>query len=97
MSTVQPAFSIDIEFTGANKNGVSKSGKPYWVLGAFAHLPGIKHPQMYELFTMDPAALKAPGTYRVPLISSIKEGRLSFEPDLSAAVAAPAPQAGRAA
>lgn len=97
MSAAQPALSINIEFTGANRNGVSKGGKAYWVLGAFAHLPGVKYPQIMELFTMDAAALKAPGTYLVPLISSIKEGRLAFEPDLTAAVAVPVPQAGRPA
>jgi len=90
--SAQAALSLTIEFTGANRNGVSsKSQKPYWILGAFAHLPGVKYPQTMELFTMDPTALKAPGTYLVPLISSIKEGRLSFEPDLSAAVAVPVP------
>lgn len=87
----QPQLSITVEFTGANRSGQSKSNKPYWVLGAFAHLPGIKYPQAFEVFTMDAAQLKAPGTYLVPLISSVKEGRLSFDPDLSAAVAVPVP------
>lgn len=97
MSQAQPPLSITIEFTGANRNGVSKGGKPYWILGAFAHLPGVKYPQTMELFTMDAGSLKAPGTYLVPLISSIKEGRLAFEPDLMAAVVVPVPQPGRAA
>ena len=97
MSQAQPPLSINIEFTGANRSGVSKGGKPYFILGAFGHLPGVKYPQSMELFTMDAASVKAPGTYLVPLIASIKEGKLAFEPDLSAAASVPVPQAGRAA
>jgi hypothetical protein len=97
MSQAQPPLSINIEFTGTNRSGVSKGGKPYWILGSFAHLPGVKYPQTMDLFTMEADSLKAPGTYLVPLIASIKEGRLSFEPDLKAAVAVPVPQSGRAA
>lgn len=94
MSQQQPPLSLTIEFTGNNRTGVSaKNQKPWWVMGAFAHLPGVKYPQSLELFTMDPAAIKGAGTYLVPLVSSIKEGRLSFEPDLSAAVAVPVPGA----
>lgn len=96
MSTAQPPLSINIEFTGETRSGVSKTGKPWWVLQGYAHLPGVKYPQTYGLFTMDPAAIKPAGTYLVPLISSIKDDRLSFEPDLSAAVLVPVPT-GRAA
>ena len=91
--SAQPPLSITIEFTGQNRSGVSKTQKPYWVLGAFAHLPGVKYPQTMDLFTMDAQNLPAPGAYLVPLVSSIKEGKLSFEPDLSAAVAVPVPKA----
>lgn len=96
MST-QPPLSLTIEFSGANRSGTSKAGRPYFILGAYAHLPGVPYPQSMELFTMDAAHMKAPGTYLVPLIASIKEGKLSFEPDLSAAVAVPVPTSSRAA
>jgi hypothetical protein len=97
MSTTQPPLSLTIEFTGANRSGTSKAGNAYFIIGAFAHLPGVKYPQAMELFTMDGTHQKAPGTYLVPLVASIKEGKLSFEPDLSAAVAVPVPTTARAA
>jgi hypothetical protein len=79
---------ITVEFTGQNRSGLStKSGtpKPYWILGAFAELPGIKYPQAIELFTSDAAQVKAPGKYAVPLIASVKDNRPAFELDLLAA------------
>lgn len=88
MAQAVPAISLQVEFTGENRNGVSmKSGspKPWWSLGAYAHLPGHKYPQAIEVFCSDAALVKAPGLYELPLVASVKDGRPSFDLDLSAA------------
>lgn len=81
-------IKLQVEFTGQNRSGTSNKGpqpRPYWILGAFAQLPGIKYPQAIELFTFDVANVKAPGAYLIPLIASVKDNRPAFELDLSAA------------
>lgn len=85
MSSSTAKMQINVEFTGENRQGISKGGKPFFVLGAFASLPGVKYPQAMEIFTMDPSQVKMPGAYQVPLITSVKEGRLAIDLDLPAA------------
>lgn len=93
------AITLQVEFTGHNRSGTSnKSGqpRPYWIMGAFAQLPGIKYPQAIELFTFDVAHVKPAGVYSVPLLASVKDNRPAFELDLAAAQPVPAAAAQRA-
>jgi len=80
--------SLLVELTGKNRQGVStKSGspRPWFAIGAFATLPGVKYPQAIELFTFDASAVKPAGVYSIPLIATVKDGRPAFDLDLSAA------------
>ncbi|HCA1453243.1 TPA: hypothetical protein MNK97_005586 [Klebsiella pneumoniae] len=82
------AISLQVEFTGQNRDGVSNKGpvpKPYWIMGAYALLPGLKYPQAIELFTTKATDVKPAGVYEIPLVASVKDGRPSFDLDLSAA------------
>lgn len=88
MTTPSQVITLQVEFTGHQRQGVSNKGaspRPYWILQAFAQLPGIKYPQAIELFTFDAAQVKPAGIYTVPLVASVKDNRPAFELDLSAA------------
>jgi|TARA_Y100000996_G_scaffold407340_1_gene384832 hypothetical protein len=81
-------ISLQIELTGKNRSGVSsKSGtpRPWFAIGAFATLPGVKYPQAIELFTFDAASVKPAGLYSIPMVATVKDGRPAFDLDLSAA------------
>ncbi|MFS2127444.1 hypothetical protein [Pseudomonas sp. Pseusp97] len=84
-----PNQTVVVEFTGKNRNGVSKKDpanpKPYWIMEAYAQFPGSLYPQACEFFTTDAAAVKAAGFFEIPLAFPIKDGRASVEMDLSAA------------
>lgn len=85
---MQAPISLRIELTGNQRTGTSnKSGTPrqYFILSAFANLPGVKYPQACEIFTFDASAVKPAGLYDVPLVASIKDGRPAFDLDFSAA------------
>lgn len=85
-------ISLRIEFTGENRTVVSNknpaSPKTFYILGAYAELPGKKYPQAIELFCGNPADIKPAGVFMVPLVASVKDNRPFFELDLSAAVPA---------
>lgn len=81
-------LSVNVEFTGKAKNGVStKSGsaKPFWIMEAFAQFPGERYPQALEVFTFDPQQVKTAGFYDVPVAFKRDDGRVSMELDYSAA------------
>lgn len=82
-------ISLRVEFTGENRTVVSNknpaSPKTFFILGAYAELPGKKYPQAIELFCGDPLHIKPAGVFMVPLIATVKDNRPFFELDLSAA------------
>lgn len=83
------AISLKIEFTGENRAVVSNKNpaapKTFYILGAYAELPGKKYPQAIEIFCGNPADIKPAGVYMVPLIATVKDNRPAFELDISAA------------
>lgn len=85
-------ISLRVEFTGENRTVVSNknpaSPKTFYILGAYAELPGKKYPQAIEIFCADPAHIKGAGVYMVPLVASVKDNRPTFVLDLSAATVA---------
>lgn len=88
MSHAAQNINLQVEFTGVQRQGVSNKGqtpRPYWILQAFAQLPGIKYPQAIELFTFDATQVKPAGVYSIPLVASVKDNRPAFDLDLSAA------------
>ena len=63
----------------------SATPRPWFAIGAFATLPGVKYPQAIELFTFDAASVKPAGLYSIPMVATVKDGRPAFDLDLSAA------------
>jgi hypothetical protein len=86
------SISLKIEFTGENRTVISNknpaSPKTFFILGAYAELPGKKYPQAIEIFCGKAEDIKPAGVYMVPLVASVKDNRPSFELDISAAVPA---------
>lgn len=80
---------ITVEITGEQRSVTSHKNpnnpRTFYILSAYADLPGHKYPQAIELFISDPKDLKAAGAYQIPLISSVKDNRPTFEFDISAA------------
>lgn len=89
-------LTVRVEFNGQNRTGMSKSNKPYWILGGYATLPGIPYPQAIELFTSDVNCVKAPGHYAVPVTFSVEEKRPAVAFDLLNAKPIDAPAAAKA-
>lgn len=83
------SISITVEITGEQRAVTSHKNpnqpRTFYILSAYADLPGHKYPQAIELFVSDPKHLMAAGTYNIPLISGVKDNRAVFEFDLSAA------------
>lgn len=80
---------IQVELTGESRTvqSVKNPSQPrtFYILGAFALLPGVKYPQAIEIFLMDPAHLKPAGNYLVPVNCGVKDNRVNFELDFSQA------------
>lgn len=76
-------MQIRVEIDSIKRNGVNKAQRPYFILTAYAVLPGFKHPQFIEFYT---ETLHNPGVVLdVPVICSLKDQKAVFEPDFSAA------------
>lgn len=76
-------MQIRVEIDSIKRNGVNKAHRPYFILSAYAVLPGIKHPQLIEFYT---ETLHNPGAVlEVPVVCSVKDKKAVFEPDFSAA------------
>lgn len=80
-------ITITVEITGEQRSVQSHKNpnqpRTFYILSAYADLPGHKYPQAIELFISDPKDLKPAGTYSIPLIASVKDNRPFFEFDLS--------------
>jgi len=80
---------LNVELTGSQRSVTSNknpnSPRTFYILSAYAELPGHKYPQDLEIFIADPAHLKPAGTYSVPLVASVKDNRCHFELDFSVA------------
>lgn len=94
-------ITVRVELNGQNKQGMSMKNpaapKFYCLMGAYVSLPGIPHPQAAQIYVGDPAQVKAPGHYDVPMTFSIEDGRPACALDFSAAVPAQAQPATRPA
>ncbi|MNO60490.1 hypothetical protein D3C76_511060 [compost metagenome] len=76
-------MQIRVEIDAIKRNGVNKRNNPYFILSAYAQLPGFKHPQLIEFYC---ETLHNPGTQLVvPVVASVKDGKASFDCDFAAA------------
>lgn len=76
------AMTIKIETTGNFRTGTAaKSGKPYWMAEAFAHLPGVPYPQKFSYYAASQNEVLPVGHYECDISCSIKDDRINFEVD----------------
>lgn len=74
--------TIKVEVTGQYRSGTAaKSGKPYFMCEAFAHLPGVPYPQKFNFYAAAQNEVPQAGTYECDMVFSIKDDRLSIEID----------------
>lgn len=95
-------LTVRVELNGQNKQGMSqkdpaKPAKFYCLMGGYISLPGIAYPQATQIYVGDPAQVKAPGHYDVPLTFTLVDGRPACQLDFSRATAAQAQPATRPA
>lgn len=73
---------IVIEVTGNFRSGTaSKSGKPYCMFEAYAHLPNIPYPQKCNFYAESPQQVPKPGKYECDINASVRDDRLTFDVD----------------
>ncbi|TBU73714.1 propanediol utilization protein [Phytopseudomonas daroniae] len=88
------SMTIKIVTTGNFRTGVAaKSGKPYTMAEAYAHLPGVPFPQKFSYYCTQPSEVLAAGEYEADLILGIKDERITVEVDPRQARKLPAPAA----
>lgn len=76
---------VKVEVESLKKTGVNKAGRNYFIMSAYAMLPGIRHPQLIEFYT---ESQMSPGlTLQVPIVVSVRDGKPSFDLDYQAATA----------
>lgn len=75
-------LTIRIETTGTiTKSGTSAKGNEYNMCEAFAHIPNVPYPQMFEYYAANKAEVLPAGTYECDVTCKVKDGRLSFDCD----------------
>lgn len=73
---------IVVEVTGNHRSGTAaKSGKPYCMFEAYAHLPNIPYPQKCTFYAETPQQVPQPGKYECDVIAQVRDDRLIFEVD----------------
>lgn len=83
---------IKFETTGNYRSGTAaKSGKPYFMCEAFAHLPGVPYPQKFTYYAASQQEVLQAGTYEGDIQGRIKDDRLELfiEPSQARRVSAP--------
>ena len=74
--------TIFIETTGQYRSGVAaKSGKPYFMAQAFAHIPGVPYPQQFDYYCAAQNEVLAAGSYECDIQLQVRDGRLQFDVD----------------
>lgn len=65
------------------KTGIAKqSGNRYIMVEAFLHAEDMKYPQLFEYYASSEQEILPAGFYEVPVKVSIRDGRLSFFPEI---------------
>lgn len=91
-------MTIKIETTGNFRSGTAaKSGKPYFMCEAFAHLPGVPYPQKFSYYAAAQSEVLPVGLYECDVSCRIKDDRLDFEVDPRQARRISSPQPVKAA
>lgn len=76
------SMTIKVETTGQFRSGIAaKSGKPYFMCEAFAHLPGVPYPQKFSYYAAAQTEILPVGIYECDVMASIKDDRINFEVD----------------
>lgn len=88
-------LKLKVDIDGIDRKGIAaKSGKPWFTHIAYAHLPGVPHPQEISIYGGETPM--ADGQYEIPYrIRVTNEGRdivLSLDTASAAPVAPPATQ-----
>ncbi|MEW3788585.1 propanediol utilization protein [Pseudomonas aeruginosa] len=92
------SITLIIETSGnVVKSGISqKNNTEYHMCEAFAHIPGIPYPQLFEYFASKQNEILPSGMYECDVKVSIKDKRLSFEVDPRQARRVASPAAAKA-
>lgn len=73
---------LKVTTTGQSRSGTAaKSGKPYTMATAYAHLPDVPFPQEFQYYCETPQQVMPAGEYECSVVLSIKDGRISVEVD----------------
>lgn len=76
------SLTLKIETTGQFRSGTAaKSGKPYFMCEAFAHLPGVPYPQKFSYYAAAQTEVLPVGTYEVDLMLTVKDDRINLDLD----------------
>jgi len=75
-------MTIKVETTGRFRSGIAaKSGKPYFMCEAFAHLPNVPYPQKFSYYAASQSEVLPVGLYECDVVCSIKDDRINFDVD----------------
>tara|TARA_R100000750_G_scaffold60174_1_gene49370 strand:- start:469 stop:750 length:282 start_codon:yes stop_codon:yes gene_type:complete len=73
---------IKVTTTGQSRSGTgAKSGKPYTMATAYAHLPNVPFPQEFQYYCDTPQQVVPAGEYECEVVLLIKDGRIAVEVD----------------
>lgn len=73
---------IKVTTTGQSRSGTAaKSGKPYTMATAYAHLPNVPFPQEFSYYCETLQQVQPAGEYECEVVLSIKDGRIAVEVD----------------
>lgn len=76
------SLTMKITTTGTYRSGTAqKSGKPYTMAEAYAHLPGVPFPQKFSYYCGQPSEVLPAGDYEADVILGIKDERITVDVD----------------
>ncbi len=85
-------LKLKVDIHGVDRSGVSAKGKPWFTHIAYAHLPGVPHPQEVSIYGGEKPM--ADGQYEIPYRIRVTNDGRDISLSLDTANAAPvAPQA----
>lgn len=76
------ATSIRVDVEKIERQGTNKHQRAYFIQSGYAHLPGLRFPQLIEFYT---ETVLIPGSYDVPCAFRVEDRKVAFALDYSAA------------
>jgi hypothetical protein len=74
-------LTIKVIATGNSRSGTAKSGKPYWMCEAYAHLPGVPYPQKISYYAAAQNEVLPAGEYECDAVIGVKDQRITIDVD----------------